>query len=476
MTFTTMAFAIFMAVTFILYYLVPGKFQWIVLLAANGYFYYQTGWKSAVFLFATILVSYGMGILIEKTGQKRYVIAGTLLLFVALLCVMRLPFASVIMPLGLSFYALQCIGYCIEVYRQSVPAEKNPLKYALYISFFPHVLQGPFADYKELQEQLLAPHAFDYDKAVRGCLRIGLGLMKKLVIADRIGYVVDKVYETGDGYYGATVLLVMILYSIQLYTDFSGYMDMATGSASLLGIEIRENFNVPYASKSMAEFWRRWHISLGLWFKNYVFYPVLRTELCSGIRKKMKAKKNRYAMNTFPTVIALTVVWTLIGLWHGFDWNYLCYDWFCGLIIISAELLKPVYDKVNQSAPKIFQSKWMDGLRILRTFLLVSFSFLFFRPDTIEITVTMMKNLFQRPNLYAAAEFIYWNIYDLFLITLPLIILGVIDGMKYKEMDVYEKFHRLPAVARWAVYICGILLVYIAKGDMSGTGFAYYVF
>ena len=476
MTFTTMEFAIFMAVVFILYYLVPGKVQWLVLLAANSYFYWQTGWKSALFLLAVMIVSYGFGILIERTGEKRYAIVATILIFVLLLVIMRMPFAGVIMPLGLSFYTLQCIGYCIEVYRQSVPAEKNPLKYALYISFFPHVLQGPFADYAELKIQLIEPHVFDYDKVLRGCYRIFWGLMKKLVIADRIGYIVDKVYETGEGYYGATLWLVMILYAIQLYTDFSGYMDMAWGSASMLGITIRENFNVPYGSKSMSEFWRRWHISLGLWFKNYVFYPVQRTEFCSKIRKKMKAKKNRYAMNAYPTAVSLTVVWTLIGLWHGFDWNYLCYDWFCGLIIIAAELLKPVYDRVNQSNPKIFGSGWMDGLRIIRTFLLVSFSFLFFRPDTMEITFRMMRNLFTRPHLYQAAEFIYWNIYDLFLIFVPLIILGVVDGMKYKEIDVFERFHKLPVVVRYAVYVGGLLMIYIAKGDMSGTGFAYYVF
>lgn len=476
MTFTTIEFAVFMAVTFVIYYLTPGKFQWIILLIANGYFYYQTGWKSALFLLAVVLVSYACGILIEKTGQKRYAVVAAVILFVLLLCVMRMPFASIIMPLGLSFYTLQCIGYCIEVHRQTVPAEKNLLKYALYISFFPHVLQGPFADYKELKDQLLSSHRFDYDMALRGCYRIAFGLMKKLVIADRIGYVVDQVYETGEGYYGVTVLFVMVLYAIQLYTDFSGYMDMAVGSALLLGIKIRENFNVPYGSKSMSEFWRRWHISLGLWFKNYVFYPVQRTKLCDKIRKTMKKKKNRYGMNVFPTAISLTAVWTLIGLWHGFDWNYLCYDWFCGLVIISAELLKPVYDKVNQSAPKIFASRWMDMLRVLRTFLLVSFSFLFFRPDTMEVTMRMMRNLFTQPYVYQAAEFIYWHVYDLFLIAVPLLILGVVDGMKYKGIDVYERFHRFPAVLRYAVYVGGILLIYITKGDMSSGGFAYYVF
>ncbi|MBE5894447.1 MAG: MBOAT family protein [Lachnospiraceae bacterium] len=476
MTFTTMSFAWFMLATFFIYYIVPKRFQWMVLLAANGYFYYQTGYKSFLFLVGTILVSYLFGLLIEKTGQKRYVIILTVLIFVAMMTVMRLPFASFIMPLGLSFYSLQCIGYCIEVYRGTTPAEKNPARYALFVSFFPHVLQGPFADYNELKAELFAPHSFDYDTCVRGCYRIFFGVMKKLVIADRISYIVNLVYETGEGYYGFTVLLVMVLYAIQLYADFSGYMDMAVGCALLLGIRIRENFNVPYGSKSMAEFWRRWHISLGLWFKNYVFFPVQRTELCNRIRKSMKKKKNRYGMTVIPSVIGLTVLWTLIGLWHGFDWNYLCYDWFCGLVIIASELLKPVYDKVNGLSPKVFQSKFMDGLRTLRTFLLVAFSFLFFRPDTLGITFTMMKNLFVKPDLYAAAEFVYWHSYDLFLIAVPLIVLAVVDAMKYKEIDVVAKVHSLHPVLRYCIYIAALLLIYIAKGDTGTIGFAYYVF
>lgn len=476
MTFTTTEFAIFMAITFCIYYIVPKKLQWIVLLLANAYFYYQAGLPAMLFLVGTILLTYGAGLLIEKTGQKKIVIVTIILLLCALMVVMRMPFANIYMPLGLSFYTLQCIGYCVDVHRQMVPAEKNPAKYALYISFFPHVLQGPFEDYSELSKQLLAEHHFDYEQCVYGIYRIAFGLVKKLIIADRIGYIVDAVYETGEGYYGLTVFVVMLLYAIQLYADFSGYMDMAVGMSQMLGIKIQENFNVPYGSKSMTEFWRRWHMSLGLWFKNYVFYSVQRMEFIGKIRKAMKAKKNRYAMNVIPSVISLTVVWTLIGLWHGFDWNYLCYDWFCGLLIILAEIMKPVYDKINDSAPKIFKSKWMDVLRVIRTYIVVSFSFLLFRPATMEITVRLFKNMFSHLYFRNMGEFLYWNVYDLFLIAIPLIVMGIVDGMKYKGINVCEKLHKLPAPVRYLIYVIGLLMLYICKGDLTGKGFAYYVF
>ena len=476
MNFTTMEFAIFMAVTFFIYYIVPGKVQWIVLLLANAYFYYQTGWQSMLFLAGTIFISYVAGRFIEKNGEKKTVVTTIVLILCGLLVVMRLPFASMVMPLGLSFYSLQCIGYCIDVYRGMVPAEKNPARFALYISFFPHVLQGPFEDYNELNTQLSASHRFDYENVVFGLYRVVYGWMKKKVIADRIGLIVDKVYETGEGYYGLTVLFVMLLYTIQLYADFSGYMDMAVGMSRMFGIRIRENFNVPYASKSMTEFWRRWHMTLGLWFKNYVFFPVQRTNLCGRIRKAMKAKKKRYGMNVFPSVIALTVVWTLIGLWHGFDWNYLCYDWFCGLLIIAAELMKPLYDKINDFSPKIFKSKWMDALRVVRTFLIVSFSFLLFRPATMEISMRLFQNLFTQPYVRSLGEFIYWNIYDLFLIAIPLLIVLVCDCMKYKGIGAGEKLHQLKAPVRYLIYVLGLMMIYICQCDMTGTGFAYYVF
>ncbi len=477
MGFLIKEFAYFFIATFLLYYLVPKKIQWVVLLVANTYFYYASGWKSFVFLTGTILVSYGLGLLIEKTKKKSLVMWGSILIFVAMLCAMRvLPAARSIMPLGLSFYSLQCIGYMIEVYRGSTEAEKNPLKYYVYISYFPHVLQGPFADYNELKKKIFAPHAFDYDKAVYGCYRFVWGFMKKQVIAERIGNIVNPIFATGEGYYGATVFYAMVLYCIQLYADFSGYMDMAVGVSYGLGIELQENFNVPYRSKSMAEFWRRWHMSLGLWFKNYVFYPMLRTKLCTSIRAKMKAKKNKYAMNVLPTTIGLFVNWTLIGLWHGFDANYLCYDWACGLIIILSEFAKPLYDKVNKAAPKFMQSKFMDAVRVVRTFILVGFTFLLFRPDTLAVSKTLFVNMFTKPGIKQLLEYGYWNLYDEFLIFLPIVLLCIVDSLKYKGVNVYEKVHKWPFVIRWLIYISALIMVYVSKFELAKGIFAYYVF
>ena len=477
MTFTTLTFAYFFIAVFLLYYIVPKKWQWIVTLLASMVFYFEAGIPGFIMMLLSVMVSWASALFIEKAKNKASLIfAVSVLIFIVVLVLMRTPFGSLVMPLGLSFYTLQCIGYVTEVYRESTEAQKNPLRVLLYVSFFPHILQGPFEDYNELKSRLEEGHDFNYDNVCNGAGRFALGLLKKLVLADRIGYIVDPVFEDASGYYGFTIIFVMALYTVQLYADFSGYMDMAVGMSKMLGIEIRENFNVPYASKSMAEFWRRWHMSLGLWFKVYVFYPMLRTKFCSGVSSYFKKKKNKYLMKTLPTAIALTVNWTLIGLWHGFDANYLCYDWFCGAVIIFSEFLRPVYASVNDKAPKVFKSKFMDALRVVRTFIIVMFSFMMFRPTELSTSFLMMKEIFIKADIGGCANFIYNNIYDLFLIVVPFVILLVVDIFKYREKDILTMIHSLNPVFRWCIYIAVALLIYVCKGDRSAAGFAYYIF
>ena len=478
MTFASMNFAIFMVILFFVYYIVPKKASWMVLLLGNVVFYYFSGIKGLIFLLSVIILTYAIGLFISKTKNKGPLIITifAVIIFVFLMSVMRVGLSSLIMPVGLSYYSLMCLGYIIDVYRKVIEPEKNILKLMTFISYFPHIIQGPFDDFSKLSEDMFKPHYFDYDKAANGIIRVAYGLMKKLVLADRIGNIVNLMYENPSDYTGFTVIMCVILYSFQLYADFSGYMDIAVGVSNMLGIDIKENFNVPFLAKSMAEFWRRWHMSLGEWFKNYVFYPVLRTDLCMGIRKKMKQKKNKYLMNVLPTVIGLFCVWTLIGLWHGFDWNYLIYDWSCGLIIIFSELMKPVYDKINKSNTKIFSSKVFDIFRVIRTFILVTVTFIIFRADTLNSSFTIIKNIFGPFNFYKGAEYVYWNAYDFFLIMPAFIILIVYDIMKYKGKDPIAMIRKINPIFRYLIYVIFILYVYVARHSGETVGFAYSIF
>ena len=242
-----------------------------------------------------------------------------------------------IIPLGISFYTFICIGYCIDVKRGIIQPERNFAKFLLYVSYFPHIMQGPI-DTHTLLPQLTAPKIFDYDNAVSGLKRIVIGFIKKIVIADRIGSLIS--FPTEEK--GVLVFWLIFLYSIQIYVDFSAYMDIAIGCSKMLSINIAENFDLPYFSKSIAEFWRRWHITLGTWFKNYMYYPLLRLNLCETMRRYFKRKHNKYCMNAVPTAFVLLCVWFTIGLWHGAGFNYIAHGFFHGSIIILSLFLIPL--------------------------------------------------------------------------------------------------------------------------------------
>jgi len=478
MTFATKEFAIFISIIFLIWNVLPVNKRWIILFPANVYFCYRAGIQCLIFILSVGVITYFMAMIVDKIASakvKKVVIWLEVAIFTGMLVLVRTVFSGIVVPLGLSFYSLMCMSYCIDVYRGMYGYEKNIYKLITFVSYFPHVIQGPFNNYGVMKDTLFSPKTFDYNRCVHAMYRISFGLMKKIVLADRISIIIEDVYAHPSGYYGFTVLFTAVMYSIQLYADFSGYMDIAMGVSKLLGIEMEENFNTPYFSKSMAEFWRRWHITLGGWFKNYVFYPVQKTSVCNSIRKTMKKKNNKYGMNVIPAVIGLFFVWTLIGLWHGFDWNYLCFDWMCGCIIIFSELMKPVYNKIN-SLGSIFKSKLFDCFRMIRTFALITFCFMIFRPSTLNDSAILISNMFKGVNFYAFAEFVYWHLYDVFLIAPALIVMIMVDVLKNKGIDVSAKLHKMNPVVRYLIYAIGIVYIYLARYEFGTVGFAYSVF
>lgn len=328
MIFTTLKFLVFFVAVFLVYYIVPKKLQWLVLLAASIYFYLCASVKYAIFVISASLITYLGALIIDKIAQKqeiylkknkeslskedkkkyktkqekkqKVVITLTILGTLSMLLVMKYtgfvlenisaianrfhfdftsPAWNFILPLGISFYTFMSIGYAIDVYRGEYPAEKNFLKYFLFVSYFPHILQGPMDKYNDLKEDLFTGKKFDYTEAVQGIYRIVIGVLKKMLVADKLAPIVGTVTTNLDQYFGVNIFLAIVFYAIQLYADFSGYMDIAIGCSKMLGIRIAENFDAPYFSKSIAEYWRRWHISLGAWFRDYVYYPILRGNL-----------------------------------------------------------------------------------------------------------------------------------------------------------------------------------------------------
>ena len=353
MLFTTGNFIFFMVIMLFLYYIIPRDKQWCLLLIGSYFFYACASPIYLIFLLFTTIVTYTAAIVIDKNyclqakyletdgknlskeekkiykskvsrRQKMSIVAVTAVIllmlgifkystfllksFSGLFNLFGVSTESItlkfILPIGLSFYVFQSLGYCIDVYRGTSTAEHNFFKYMLYVSFFPQLLQGPIGDYNRLSPQLFKGHEFSTNNVIYGLQRAIWGFFKKLVIANQISVVTKDVWMQYTSYNGFLFwLFMLILYAIELYADFSGYMDIAIGCAQMLGITLDENFDAPYFSKNIAVYWRRWHITLGAWFRNYVFYSVLRADWCNNLRKRLK-KRNSYIANTLPTVIA----------------------------------------------------------------------------------------------------------------------------------------------------------------------------
>ncbi len=405
-------FALFVLVLLAAYFLVPKRWQWVCLLGFSCWFYLAAGVRAAGYILVTALSAYGAALWMEQihshrkaqlkahkldwskeekaawknamTRRCRWVLSGVLGLNLGILCVfkyadfglelvgapVRLGLAA---PLGISFYTFQTIGYLVEVYWEKVEAQKNFGKLLLFVSFFPQVSQGPISQYDQLAPQLFAEHRFSYRNFSFGAQRMLWGFFKKMVLADRAAPLVQAAFQGYAQMHGNHVLLGALLYSLQIYADFSGYMDIVCGLCQILGITLTENFDRPYFSRSVADYWRRWHISLGTWFKTYVYYPVA----ISGAAKKLAAwgsgRFGRKFGQTLGASVALVVTWLATGLWHGASWGYVAWGGMNGFLLILALWMEPVYEKAKAVCRIREEAPWWKAFAVLRTFFLVTF-------------------------------------------------------------------------------------------------------
>lgn len=521
MAFNTLTFIGFFVVVLTLYYIVPKKYQWVFLLMSSYFFYLYASVKFAAFIILTTVSSYFVAISIDKNhkeekkvlaenkeifskeekkefkakskAKRKRMLVGLLFLNFGILVFLKyfnffaenlnalikplthggeIPMLNLILPLGISFYTFQTMSYVIDVYWQKVEAERNIAKVALFVSFFPQILQGPIGRYKELGSQLYTPHKADAQNIKYGLQLMIWGYFKKLVIADRVGIVADHVFGGYDNMSGLVVAGGVFLYAIQDYTDFSGCIDIARGVAQCMGIKMAENFRRPYFSKTIPEFWRRWHMSLGAWMKDYVFYPF---SLTKNMRNLSKAAKNRFGKHfgsALPIAIGNILVFFLVGVWHGANWNYIVWGLYYGILIAISGLIKPVFEFANNKLRINTKSKpWMLW-QILRSFWLTCVGCIIFRADGLtdawNIFVKSL-NIFDLPVEYVK-EFMMLGIkpQDVIIIPLMILILFIVDIMQEK-MHVRSWLEQRNFVIRWAIYFVGFLLI-VGLG-MYGPGF-----
>lgn len=380
MSFTSFSFLLYIGIALALYYIIPRRGQWVLLLIASCGFYLYSGLDNFCFILLTTASTYGTARIVDRTQalfdrkkakqkSKKWIWLCLGLNFGLLaICKVRFTFQNILLPMGISFYMFQSIGYVLDVYRGSIKAERNPFKFALFVSFFPQLIQGPISKYGKLVPQLFGEHPYNGKQVSFGLQRMLWGYFKKLVIADRIAVAVLAL--RGPEHTGLSFFVLTCFYAIQIYGDFTGGIDIAIGLSEALGIRLPENFVRPYFSKNIAEYWRRWHITLGEWMKEYVFYPV---SVSTPMRKLSKSARKRWLKfgKRLPVYAASFATWFCTGIWHGITPNFLLWGMMNCTIIVLSEELTPLYEKFH-SHFGWKQKSWYGAFEMLRTFLLMN--------------------------------------------------------------------------------------------------------
>lgn len=415
MLFPSWAFLLFLAVLVPVYFLVPKRIQWIVLLLANAVFVCVAGLLGAVFMAVTIVTVYcaarGIDALFAKQKEtlaamkathtkearkaarlrferkRRLVLIACLVVNVGILFALKYgamlgrlsagvfgtkPFGQdLALTMGISFYTFSTVGYLLDVYRGEIAAEKNPFKLALFTSFFPLLVQGPITRWETVGRALTEPHSFDGERFLSAALRITWGYWKKLIVADRLLVAVKALCARPDVYRGDFIFVEMLLYAACLYADFTGGIDITIGVGEMLGVTIEENFFRPYFSKSISEYWRRWHITLGEWFKRYVYYPLSVSKPMRALSKSTRRLGTGFSRRV-PVYLATILVWALTGAWHGSSLTFLVWGLLNGVVILLSEELKPLYARFHAKFPRLTESAFYRGFTVIRTVLLLS--------------------------------------------------------------------------------------------------------
>lgn len=510
MSLVSISFFLFVIGTVITYYIIPKKYQWIVLLIASYCFYIISVRELVLYLLASTLSIYVGARLIQKRNdeskaiskdldkdtrkamkltlkrKKQRIVFFALLVNIGLLLVLKysnfmignlngifnllsldvkLPNFVFLMPLGISYYTLMAISYVIDVYRGKYEASKQLGQVALYLSFFPHISEGPISRFNEISEPLMAGKKYDFNNIKIGFYLILFGLFKKLVIADRAGLYVDEVFKGGGK--GLVSLMGIALYTLQIYAEFSAAMDIVRGVSYMFGIYLPQNFKRPFISKSIQEFWRRWHITLGTWLKDYVFYSVslskMNLRLNGFVKQKIKGNIGKFILTAFP----LFFVWFLNGFWHGATWKFVMYGLYYYIVMMLGLLLEPLFIKLKE-ALKINDKTFIYSVfAILRTVLIVMFGMLIFRSHSLVDAFRMFYSLFANSDK-SILDF-GLTIVDFTVLFGGFILMCVLGWLKEAKYDLYELVDKK---SRLLSYICiGFIICCIVIFGIYGEGY-----
>lgn len=519
--FTTYEFIMATLASVILYYLLPKKSQPYFLLVVSYGIYFSINCFYPIYLMVTTVTVYMAALWIERVNQKgdAYIAANKeslgrdgrkaykqkiktraksillvcIILNIGILAVTKyanffiqnvngwlhffgnekeFSFVELLVPLGISFYTFQSVGYLLDVYWKRDAAQKNLAKFALFVSFFPQIGQGPISRYKDLKKTLYEPHHFDWRVVRFGLERVLWGYFKKLVIADRIAVAVQMIMGDPEYYTGIYVFVGMMFYAVELYADFTGGIDITIGIAQMFGVRITENFIRPFFSKSIAEYWRRWHITMGTWFRDYIFYPL---SISSFFRKMTTFTKKHFGMTVAKRCSVYTatiIVWITTGIWHGANWRYVAWGLCNGIVILISEELTPLYDKFHKKFPNLKGKVYYRTFQVIRTFLLMSCLRIFDRYGSCRQSVSAFVHMFTDWDFSQLKwqEFIDMGLSgtDYKILLIGVLILFLVSLFGRKE-SVREQIAKKPYIVRYTVF-AGLFFATLLLG-MYGVGY-----
>lgn len=473
MIYNSIPFAVFLPIIFILYWICPSKYRYLFLLAASFYFYMYMDPKYIFFLLGTVTVSYLLALALDSARdvfrKKLYLFIGILALigvlallkysgFIIEIAGLPSPAIQFMLPVGISFYTFQTLGYLIDIYRGKYPAERHFGYYCLFVSFFPQILSGPIGRGDVLLPQLKKERTFDIYQASYGMKLMAVGYFKKLVVAGLLAPTVDKIYDNPESYVGLVYIIATFMFALQIYCDFSGYTDIAIGCAKLFGMELSENFKTPYFSRSIKEFWSRWHISLSTWFRDYLYIPL------GGNR----VGKIRHCFN-------LMLTFLVSGLWHGAGINYILWGGIHGFY----QIIETISGK-NKKGREEKRNPLLNLFSVFLTFMAVCLAWVFFRADSVSHAWRIISLSFHEignPYNYFRTAVICLDMSYAYMIylSIPVLLLTIYDYASLKRDVIAWISSRKPWV-RYPVYIFLLLVILLFSEKGVSTEFYYFQF
>lgn len=483
MLFNSLEFLVFFPIVTLLYFALPHKYRWFELLVASCIFYMALIPIYILILAFTITIDYIAGLLVWKVQDKykKLFLIISLISNIGILFVFKYfnffnssigalasmldwnyPIAAlnVILPVGLSFHTFQSMSYIIEVYRGNQKPEKHFGIYALYVMFYPQLVAGPIERPQNMLHQFHEVHAFDYERFTGGLKMMAWGLFKKIVIADRLAILVNAVYNSPGKHSGMQIVLATIFFSFQIYCDFSGYSDIALGCAQTMGFKLMENFRRPYMASGIIDFWKRWHISLTTWFKDYVYIPL------GGNRK-------RHFLN-------IIIVFLISGLWHGASFTFILWGLINGVYQVIAIIIKPFKERFKEIIGIKKGTLTYSFLAKFSTFVIVSFAWIFFRAGNFTNLAVIFQKLFTFNRSFfsfTGAAGLGMDKFDIVVSAVMVLFLIIVENIQEK-VNVPEVLHKEPALTKWLVYCSAIIIILLfgVYGDANSSQFIYFQF